>query len=345
MRETDVAMRPQSKVPRVMGEIVLWIGAILGLVAIAAGIAVLAFDVRFLVFRSGSMAPQIHTGALAIARPVAAEEIETGDVVSVRSADGMQITHRVVTATVRGDEASLLLRGDANGAPDAEVYTVRSADRVLVSAPYLGYVVARALTPAGLVALVSWFLMLLLLTTENRGLQPPARTSGRRGVHLPPKGRRHMGPRHMGPRIGLVSILVASVVLTVLVAGSGGAVLGTFAMLDDRATMTSGAFVGRTLAAPTGVTCVTGAGSDAYIEWASPSGPSPTGYRIYVTNTEAGSTTTEDVPVTPREWRPLVTGKFSVRVAQRRNLWVSAQSASSASLDAGVKGSDYKAKC
>jgi signal peptidase I len=144
-------------------ELLLWAGAALGLLAVAAGVAVTFFGFSFLVFRSGSMEPEIPTGGLALAHTVPADEIEAGDIVSVVAGNGDRITHRVVSSTLRGDEATLVLQGDANAAPDTELYVVTSAERVVASVPYGGYVIAHALTPPGLVAVACICLMLLML--------------------------------------------------------------------------------------------------------------------------------------------------------------------------------------
>ena len=126
----DRSLMTTTRLLRGARETVLWTGALVGLLAVAAGFAVVVMNASFLVFRSGSMSPDIRTGALALATPVDARDIRPGDVVSVHAADGSQITHRVVSSTLRGDEASLVLRGDANSTPDAEVYVVRTAERV-----------------------------------------------------------------------------------------------------------------------------------------------------------------------------------------------------------------------
>ena len=177
-------------------ETALWSGALLGLLAVGAGLAVTVFHCSFLVFRSGSMSPSIETGALALAHQVDAVDLEPGDVVTVRTADGALVTHRVVDTTVRGDEASLVLQGDANAAPDAEVYTVRSVDRVVADVPYLGYVVAHALTPTGVVATASVCLMLFLDT----GRRPRRAGPGRPRRPAPGPSRRE--PRHRRRRTG-----------------------------------------------------------------------------------------------------------------------------------------------
>ena len=124
------------------------------------------------------------------------------------AASGERITHRVVSSTVRDGEASLVLKGDANATEDSEVYVVDSAERVVASVPYGGYVVAHALTPPGLVALGSLSLMLVLLTggrrdddrgdasgPRSRGGRHVAATRRRAGDAGPPQSWRWARPR------------------------------------------------------------------------------------------------------------------------------------------------------
>ena len=297
---------------RVARESALWFGAVLGLLAVAAGIAVTVFGCSLLVFRSGSMSPEIDTGALALARPVAATELEPGDIVNVRASDGSEITHRVVEATVRGDEASLVLKGDANSAPDAEVYTVETVDLVEASVPYLGYVVAHALTPPGLVAAASLCLMLFLVSGSDQA-------GGRGGG---PVGRHRSRRAHRSPWSAVPAAVTAVVVGG---AASTGGVTGTWAAFNDAATMTTGSFAARTLAAPGDVRCVN-EGFNDYIAWTAPTAFTPTGYRI--TYTRGATTTTQDVATTPLQWRPPAgtTADYTVRVATIRGSWVSAMS-------------------
>lgn len=158
-------------------EIGLWVGAALGLLAIIAGIAVTFFGFSFLVFRSGSMGPDIPTGSLAVARTVPGSDLRRGDVVSVVSVDGTRITHRVVDASPVVGRTALVLRGDRNATPDGEVYTVADAERVWFSVPDAGYAVAAATTPAA--AVVAACLVVMLLTTV------PSRGRDRPGLVLP----------------------------------------------------------------------------------------------------------------------------------------------------------------
>ncbi len=284
----------------------LWFGALAGLLAVVAGVAVVALNASFLVFRSGSMSPEIDTGSLAFARPLDAPEIRSGDVVTVRSSDGAQITHRVVSSTVRGDEASLVLQGDANSTPDAELYVVQTVQRVDFSVPYAGYVVAYAMTPPGLVAIAAISIALFLVSSDD----------GPTGSRTAPD-RRHRRGRRSGRAAVTATAVAATVVAT--------AVTGTQAAFNDTATMTTGAFSAATVTPPTGVACVNAAGNNDYIGWTAPSGYTPTAYRVYL-NGSATPTATVTPPTT--QWAPADTffpTGYTVRVAAVRGSWVSAQ--------------------
>ncbi|MBM4598030.1 signal peptidase I [Prescottella equi] len=134
---------PESSGTRNAREAALTFGAIAGVICIVATIAGLLFGVKPLIFRSGSMSPEITTGSLALARTVPANELSVGDIVSVENADGTRITHRVYAIQEQTDRSSsVTLKGDANTDPDVEPYVISEADRVFWSAGRLGYVAA-----------------------------------------------------------------------------------------------------------------------------------------------------------------------------------------------------------
>lgn len=153
-------------------EIALNLGAIAGLICIVATVLSLAFGIKPLVFRSGSMAPQISTGALALAKTVPANELAVGDVISVDNAQGVRITHRVVDLQhVGGGAASVTLKGDANNVDDPQPYTVTEADRVFFHVGGLGYVVAWLSSPMAIFlggALTGAVLVIAFGRTTNR---------------------------------------------------------------------------------------------------------------------------------------------------------------------------------
>ncbi|OZC47098.1 signal peptidase I [Rhodococcus sp. WWJCD1] len=142
---SDAHTAPSTRVrsgPRLLREIALTAGAVAGLVCVLFALAAVFFGITPLVFRSGSMAPAIDTGALALSKSTAAADIEVGDIVKVTNASGTGITHRVVQIGAVGtDSAQLFLQGDANAEPDAESYVVSEADRVFFSVGKLGYAV------------------------------------------------------------------------------------------------------------------------------------------------------------------------------------------------------------
>ncbi|OZF46676.1 signal peptidase I [Rhodococcus sp. 14-1411-2a] len=136
------ADRTRSR-PRLFREIVLTVGAVAGLVCVLFALAAVFFGITPLVFRSGSMAPAIDTGALALSKTTPVADIEVGDIVKVTNSSGAGITHRVVEIGAVGtDSAQLFLQGDANAEPDAESYVVSEADRVFFSVGKLGYAVS-----------------------------------------------------------------------------------------------------------------------------------------------------------------------------------------------------------
>jgi len=149
-------------------EVILTIGAVLGVVCLLLAVASIAFDVRPLVFRSGSMAPTINTGDLAISRTVDAADLTKGDIVSVKANDGSRVTHRIVEVNHRGGSAQLTLKGDDNQVVDAQTYVVASAERVLFHVPKAGYVVSWLTGPIGLF-LLGIYAAFLFMVLFGRG--------------------------------------------------------------------------------------------------------------------------------------------------------------------------------
>ncbi|WP_241665686.1 signal peptidase I [Prescottella subtropica] len=143
MTTTMTSPKPRASGAHRVRETALTVGAIAGLICIAATVAGLLFHIKPLIFQSGSMAPEITTGSLAFSRTVPVGNLSIGDVVSVENAYGTRITHRVYGIQPAGDgTATVVLKGDANNAPDVEPYAITEADRVFWSVPGLGYVAA-----------------------------------------------------------------------------------------------------------------------------------------------------------------------------------------------------------
>lgn len=131
--------------------VALNVGAVLGVICVLATVVSLIFGIKPLIFRSGSMSPEIPTGALALSKETPAVDLQAGDVVSVNNEQGTRITHRIHEIdSQEGDSAVLILKGDANTEPDPSPYAVTDVDRVIVSVPGLGYLVAWLSSPVAI---------------------------------------------------------------------------------------------------------------------------------------------------------------------------------------------------
>lgn len=117
------------------------------------------------IFRTGSMAPTMPQGSLAITLPVSASEIAVGDVVTVwrdggHDQTGLPVTHRVVEVRspaeaiskvgLAADQRELVLKGDDNAVVDFEPYIVDRARTVVVAIPGLGTTMMLAKSPIGM---------------------------------------------------------------------------------------------------------------------------------------------------------------------------------------------------
>lgn len=160
------ATPPRRLVDRVRTVVVTVAGAV-GLACLLGWVAIALTGLSFVVVTTGSMAPTIPAGGLAITHEVPAADLREGDVVTVpRPGSPLPVTHRVVAVErVPGaaDARSLTLRGDDNATDDRDPYVVRTAGLVLAHAPGLGSVlvattspVARGLGVAVVGGLVAW---------------------------------------------------------------------------------------------------------------------------------------------------------------------------------------------
>lgn len=160
------ASPPRRLVDRVRTVVVTVAGAV-GLACLLGWVAIALTGLSFVVVTTGSMAPTIPAGGLAITHEVPASDLRQGDVVTVpRPGSPLPVTHRVVAVErVPGaaDARSLTLRGDDNATDDRDPYVVRTAGLVLAHAPGLGSVlvattspVARGLGVAVVGGLVAW---------------------------------------------------------------------------------------------------------------------------------------------------------------------------------------------
>ena len=132
------------------------LGAAVGWIIYAA-----VTNATLVAFRTGSMAPAMPQGALALTVPVRAEEIEVGDVITVARSDGdLPVTHRVVEVStptgslVPPEARRVILKGDANAHPDSPPYVLTEARRVTLALPRAGHWLMVAQSPPGMALLI-----------------------------------------------------------------------------------------------------------------------------------------------------------------------------------------------
>lgn len=116
---------------RVLGNTLLWVLAILGLVSGALFVGSRVGVVQPVVVISGSMTPDIQPGDLLITTKSPIEDLQPGAVATIRSAHtGNFVTHRVVAVDAQGDDYAVTMKGDANDVVDAETYLIPAASEV-----------------------------------------------------------------------------------------------------------------------------------------------------------------------------------------------------------------------
>ncbi len=100
---------------------------------------------------SGSMEPQLKMGSVAVTRPVEAEDIKVGDIITFHSPlSGKMTSHRVI-AVEDGSSFNFRTKGDANENVDPFVVPAQSVvGKVCFHIPYFGYVAHFIKTPLGL---------------------------------------------------------------------------------------------------------------------------------------------------------------------------------------------------
>lgn len=280
-----------SRSSRLLRETVLWAGAALGLLAVSVALLGLLFDVRPLVFRSGSMEPEISTGALAFAREMPASEVSDGDVVSVVNAAGHRVTHRVVSRGQDAEGEFLILKGDANESPDEEQYRVDSVYRVVFDVPWLGRAATAAASPIGWLASGAAVMLLLMVAFRGSG-----------GASSP--GRRRAPARSEGQDRRMQRTAAGGAVVALALTLGWSATHGekTWAAFSDTASVTSGSFGALTVPNVGAVTCKTeggilGAFSEAVMTWTSVG--ANYSYQVVVTTTSNGAAVGQTTVTSP----------------------------------------------
>ena len=176
------------KLLRRLGGILLWVLAAFGALAGAVWVGNALGLVQPLVVVSGSMSPAIRTGDLLIAVPIAASELEVGDVATlIDPRTNQRVTHRVISNSSSGEMSLIRMQGDANGTPDPSPYRVGPGDQVwhpVLTIPAGGIVVDRVARPS-----VALPLLLTLAAVLALSMLPERKT----GRHVEEPVRRRPG--------------------------------------------------------------------------------------------------------------------------------------------------------
>jgi signal peptidase I len=103
-----------------------------------------------------SMEPALAMGSAIIVAPVAAAELQVGDVISLRAGDGRALfTHRIIEVIDASDGRYVRTKGDANVKPDpTPVHESAIEGRVQAAIPLAGYLIALLSIPTGVLFMV-----------------------------------------------------------------------------------------------------------------------------------------------------------------------------------------------
>jgi len=140
---------------------------ILPMAAVVLTLVATCFGWRLDAVLSGSMEPELKVGSIVITRPVQAEDISTGDVVTFRSpTSDLPIVHRVVASE---DGSFFQTKGDANEIADPLAVPAQDiVGKVCFHIPYLGYVANFVKTPFGIVLTCILIFLVVADAIRNR---------------------------------------------------------------------------------------------------------------------------------------------------------------------------------
>ena len=160
---TTTTERTRRSPAGVIGDVLLWVASIGGVICILVVIAAVFFHITLIMFKTGSMEPTIPTGSLAVVHEIPASQIEVGRIVTVDRPGQLPVTHRVTSVAGSGGTRTITLRGDANPTDDVAPYVVDSVREVWTWVPGWARVVVWFSNPLvlggltlGATSLVTW---------------------------------------------------------------------------------------------------------------------------------------------------------------------------------------------
>ncbi len=150
----------------------IWNTVTTAIVIIIVALAVALVGMRLFGFKiftvlSGSMEPDIKTGALIYVRDVEPNELEVNDVITFMLSEDMVATHRIVEIIPDDENPSILrfrTKGDANDMEDAGlVHQNNIIGEMKLTIPYLGYLTNYIQHPPGTYIAIAGGAILLIL--------------------------------------------------------------------------------------------------------------------------------------------------------------------------------------
>lgn len=158
----------------------------LGGIALGRGLPLTGHPV--FVVAGPSMVPAIDVGAAVILERVSPDDLQVGDVISLRSGPARAVfTHRIVRIAQRDGTVWLETKGDANAQSDPSLTPATDViGRVAVALPMAGYALTVLTAPPGVVfvlstgsllLLASWWLESIARDRRARTAVVPSRTA------------------------------------------------------------------------------------------------------------------------------------------------------------------------
>ncbi|WP_148046069.1 signal peptidase I [Nocardioides marmoriginsengisoli] len=275
------------------GRLLLTLTAIVGALCAVVAVLALVLGVRPIVFRSGSMAPAVDTGALGFSRTTDAADLRVGDIVTVTNAQKKTVTHRIVAIGPGDGSATLQLKGDDNPVADQEIYTVASVPKLWFAIPDGGYVIAWFSKAPGSYLLGGYVMLMLMLAFRRRQDSDDAGTAtpvldeagaGPGPAPVPPVEPVAPGARKKSRR-GPFAVVTAGAIVALAAAVVSGWSQTTWAAWNDTVatsgtSIATGTWGAVAPPAPTGVTCTAGSANANTITISWTAVPSATNYRV-----------------------------------------------------------------
>ena len=149
--------RPESRASKALSVVaVLLVVALVVPFVVYSVPAVVGGEESYIVL-TASMTPAISPGDAVVVGEVGAADVAVGDVVTYRRSptDEVPVTHRVIGIVDTADGVAYQTKGDANEDADAALVNPdQLVGKVVLTIPYIGYVVQFVNSPMGFVALV-----------------------------------------------------------------------------------------------------------------------------------------------------------------------------------------------